>query len=158
MIQIIYKIGMASNKLFCKVINNRRARKKQKKGICSRVSTRTLAWHPCFALQLWAESRVPVIYSPRLGLIQFAGWPARWLSLLVSDLDGGCEDDLIPLQFRATVLVRTGLLFPSDSPFSHLIHNWREGGSFFAHYRRWLHQISRGIPKASYCCNLTIVT
>lgn len=43
--------------------------------------------------------------------------------LLLSDLDGGYEDDLIPLEFRATVLVRAGLLFPSDSPFSHLIHN-----------------------------------
>lgn len=147
---------MASNKLFCKV-NNSRGQEKNK-GICSSVLTVTLGWHPCFALQLWTEIRVPVIYSPRLRLFQFAGWQARWLSLLLSDLDGGSEDDLIPLQFRGTVLVRTGLLFPSDSPFSHLIHNWREGGSFFAHYRQWLHQISRGIPKASYCCNLTTVT
>lgn len=102
--------------------------------------------------QLWAESSV-VATATRLELFQSGGCQASWLNVSYcwpkcNDLVGSCEDDLIPVHYKATVHVSSWepSLFPSNSPFLHLIQYWSEWGSFFAHCRRWLHQIFPGIP------------
>lgn len=142
---------------FCKIVNNPRAREKRKR-IYSSVFTSTSWHHPRYAL----VSRERCCGCTRQRVFKFAGCQARRLCFLllteVQWLGWAGKDDLIPLHLKAAVLQRARLLFPSDSPFSHLIHNWSEGGSFSAHYRRGLHQVSSGVPKLSYCCGLTTVT
>lgn len=97
------------------------------------------------------------------GLFRFGGCQASWLELLYNwpeccDLVHGCEDDLIPLLLKAAVLVKARPLFPSDGPFSHLIHNWSEWGSFFAHDRSGYISSPVAFQSSHKPCSLTAVT
>lgn len=105
----------------------------------------------------------PITDAARLGLFHFGGCQASWLKLLYnrpecSDLVHGCEDDLIPLLLKAAVLMKARLRFPSDGPFSHLIHYWSEWGSFFAHDRSGYISSPVAFQSSHKPCSLTAVT
>lgn len=147
---------------FRKIVNIPRARQKGK-GIYSSVCPTSSDGVPVIRPRSCEQRAEPITDAARLGLFHFGGCQASWLKLLYnrpecSDLVHGCEDDLIPLLLKAAVLMKARLRFPSDGPFSHLIHYWSEWGSFFAHDRSGYISSPVAFQSSHKPCSLTAVT